>query len=129
MFKSITNAIRLILTCFFLLLNPTIRRKECEGNFRQGFTMSDGEAYVVVVHRSLLVKTYPQWYIPNITRAVYLASLVKGDNVDTDSVFVKCYPELTPTLVKRLCDPTYPFMKIANVHIEQYFGNTKDEST
>lgn len=122
MFKSLINTIRLILTCFFLGLNPAIRRKENDGNFRQGFTMSDGEAYMVVVQRSLLVKAYSQWYIPNATRYVYLASLVKGDSFDTDAISVKCYPELTPNLVKHLTDPTYPFMKVANVHIEQHFG-------
>lgn len=130
MFKPITDAIRLFLTCFLLDFNPICKRVEQDGEYHQSFIMSDGKAYVVVVQRTLMVLTYRQWFIPDAVKYVYLASLIEGGEIVTDAVlYARGYPELTSSHIRRLSDPTYPFMKIANVHIEQYFGKRNDDTT
>ena len=114
------------LFCIAMRARVCVTHEEKIRNICQSFRWgAKGHMYNLRVHETVYIIDYGIWFIPNLVRSVYVATVERIVDGDTSEIFTKAYPSLSIDLLREVIDPMHALAVVANLHLENFFEGMK----
>lgn len=123
MFKLLSSSLKLFVTAVLLSLKrgSFVVANVTNLTYSHRYYLADQSLITVDVKQFEYTVHYDQWWIPDLVRFIYTASLKKYVNNTLVDSWNENYPELNRS---KIYDPLYPLVNIATFHVERYVERT-----